>query len=490
MLLSLVRRSLHAKVIPGLLPEKTASRLFSELPAALTSRDTLDWGGLTSELEAKCRETPGDASLANGHNLSFFLSGLSAAPEQPSRALALALSKSTEQPQQLPMARGRLLDAVACVHAAYIARRVNSLAAGVRGPGYVYLMYRKDGHTDYAFLEKGRAEDGLGIDDGGMGAAAKLALKEKERERAEAGSGSSGPGSASGPGTGPGGRALTLSEQAAEAAKGAGGAGKQSWLAFLNQASDKAVPGKETGEFRGAHGSGAESALVPGQTDRRRRSGAELLVNLMESSGAWDGEFQVRLFLEGESPATSDSWTPVLCVSLWESAYLEHFGLDRAAYLHALWPHVDWAVVQERIAKAKVLADEDEAVPTSAHERAREVDQLVADIGRYSSFSLPEIEQRVSAMLTKGADRGLSKNASAFVRAHKVKAISEVIFAHQNHSIALRKLGVLLDSIKQENEEAEVATEEEIARRALADVAPVYRTETILDRLIADGAKN
>jgi superoxide dismutase len=38
-------------------------------------------------------------------------------------------------------------------------------------------------------------------------------------------------------------------------------------------------------------------------------------------------------------------YSPVLCISMHENAYLMDFGIDKAAYLKAIWKCINWSRV-------------------------------------------------------------------------------------------------------------------------------------------------
>lgn len=61
-----------------------------------------------------------------------------------------------------------------------------------------------------------------------------------------------------------------------------------------------------------------------------------------------DGKLVITQQRNAENPVT-EGLTPVLTFDVWEHAYYLDYQNKRADYLAALWPVVDWQVVEQRI---------------------------------------------------------------------------------------------------------------------------------------------
>ena len=81
-------------------------------------------------------------------------------------------------------------------------------------------------------------------------------------------------------------------------------------------------------------------------------------------------EFLIFNTFNGDTPATIPGCTPLLCLDVWEHAYMPDHGIDRAAYAKAFWDVVDWSVVEERLRQAP-------AVPASEADTEFIADDLV-----------------------------------------------------------------------------------------------------------------
>lgn len=63
-----------------------------------------------------------------------------------------------------------------------------------------------------------------------------------------------------------------------------------------------------------------------------------------------DGSLYVVAYPDAEMPQRITRERPVLIMDLWEHAYYCQYGTKRKSYLENMWPHINWKVVQHRLA--------------------------------------------------------------------------------------------------------------------------------------------
>lgn len=62
------------------------------------------------------------------------------------------------------------------------------------------------------------------------------------------------------------------------------------------------------------------------------------------------GGTEVVAYPNADLPQRVNGAIPVLVMDLWEHAYYCQYGTNRKRYLENTWPHINWAVVSERLA--------------------------------------------------------------------------------------------------------------------------------------------
>lgn len=87
-----------------------------------------------------------------------------------------------------------------------------------------------------------------------------------------------------------------------------------------------------------------------GSFDEFKKQFEAVAIGLFGSGWAW-------LMSDGSIVTTSNQdypdGTPILTLDVWEHAYYLDYQWSRADYVKGWWPHVNWAIVSDRLAEAK-----------------------------------------------------------------------------------------------------------------------------------------